>query len=198
MTRVIDYFFSIGSPWSYIGFDIFIELAARRGAEITPYLTTVLEENGGIFSRNRPDVRRAYATRDLQRWARHRGKHLPLENRPVLADPTPASLIVLAAYLDGQNWTVLTSALQRAFWAEAKDIGRADVREAIATEAGFDGKALLSRERDDDVSLKWASDRERAAATGVFGFPTYAYDGELYWGQDNLPFLERHLAGDRP
>lgn len=198
MTRVIDYFFSIGSPWSYIGFDTFIELAARSGAEITPYLTTVLEENGGIFSRNRPDVRRAYATRDLQRWARLRGKHLQLENRPVLGDPTPASLIVLAAHLDGQDWTVLTTALQHAFWAEAKDIGKADVREAIATEAGFDGKALLGRERDDDVASKWASDRERAAATGVFGFPTYAYDGELYWGQDNLPFLERHLAGDRP
>ncbi|MGO7668347.1 2-hydroxychromene-2-carboxylate isomerase, partial [Rhizobium ruizarguesonis] len=23
-------------------------------------------------------------------------------------------------------------------------------------------------------------------------------DGEIYWGQDNLPFLERHLNGDNP
>ncbi|MBB5536089.1 2-hydroxychromene-2-carboxylate isomerase [Rhizobium giardinii] len=54
MTRIVDYFFSIGSPWSYIGFDSFVELAANNYVEIKPYLTTVVEENGGIFSRNRP------------------------------------------------------------------------------------------------------------------------------------------------
>jgi 2-hydroxychromene-2-carboxylate isomerase len=28
----------------------------------------------------------------------------------------------------------------------------------------------------------------------VFGAPTYAYGGELFWGQDRLDFLERALA----
>lgn len=198
MPKTIDYFFSIGSPWSYIGFDTFVGLASRNGAEIRPYLTTVVEENGGIFSRNRPDVRRAYGTRDLKRWARVRGKPLLLENRPVLADPTPSSLIVIAAFLDGKDWIGLTRALQHAFWAEAKDIGSLDVREEIAQAAGLDGAALARREADDDVKAKWAEDRKHAVASGVFGFPTYRYDDELYWGQDNLSFLERHLAGDRP
>jgi 2-hydroxychromene-2-carboxylate isomerase len=49
LTRIVDYFFSIGSPWSYIGFDSFVELAANGNVEIRPYLTTVVEENGGIF-----------------------------------------------------------------------------------------------------------------------------------------------------
>jgi len=34
-------------------------------------------------------------------------------------------------------------------------------------------------------------------SAGVFGFPTFRYDGELYWGQDSLPFLERHLNGEK-
>lgn len=198
MPKTIDYFFSISSPWSYIGFDGLIDLATRHGAEIRPFLTTVVEENGGIFSRNRPDARRAYGARDLKRWAGVRGKSLLLESRPALGDPTPASLIVIAAFLDGKDWTGLTSALQHAFWAEAKDIGNPNVRGAIARETGLDGAALVRRETDDDVKAKWGKDREHALASGVFGFPTYRYDGELYWGQDNLPFLERHLAGDRP
>lgn len=198
MTKTVDYFFSIGSPWSHLGFDMFIDLALRNGAQIRPYLTTVVEENGGIFSRNRPDVRRAYGTRDLQRWARVRGKHLLLDNRPGLSDPTPASLTVIAAFLDGQDWIALTSALQHAFWAEAKDIGNPHVRAAIARAAGLDGAVLVRRETDADVEAKWAADRNHAVASGVFGFPTYRYDGELYWGQDNMLFLERHLAGDRP
>ncbi|MFB2605012.1 2-hydroxychromene-2-carboxylate isomerase, partial [Rhizobium phaseoli] len=164
----------------------------------TPYMTTVVEENGGIFSRNRPEIRRAYWTRDLKRWARVRGKELRLEHRPELSDPTPASLFVIAAYLDGQDWIGVTRALQHALWSEARDIGKADVREAIVTAAGFDGAALLRRQADDDVQNKWSADRMHARDSGVFGFPSYVYDGELYWGQDNLPFLERHLRGDKP
>ncbi|KQY22660.1 DsbA family protein [Rhizobium sp. Root483D2] len=198
MTKIVEYFFSIGSPWSYIGFDAFVELAAKNGVEIKPYLTTVVEENGGIFSRNRPQARRSYWTRDLKRWARVRGKELILENRPELSDPAPASLIIIAAYLDGQDWIGLTRALQQAFWSEAKDIGQPQVRQAIADAAGFDGAALLKRQADDDVRAKWAADRDHAVETGVFGFPTFLYDSEIYWGQDNLPFLERHVSGDRP
>lgn len=198
MTKLVEYFFSIGSPWSYIGLDTFAELAAKKDVVIKPYLTTVVEENGGIFSRNRPEIRRAYWTRDLRRWARLRGKELVLENRPELSDPTPASFFVIAAYLDNQDWIGVTRALQHAFWSEAKDIGKADVREAIVNAAGFDGAALLRRQADEDVQNKWSADRTHARENGVFGFPTYVYDDETYWGQDNLPFLERHLNGDRP
>lgn len=198
MTKSVEYFISISSPWSYIGLDAFAELAAKNDVNIKPYLTTVVEENGGIFSRNRPEIRRAYWIRDLKRWAGVRGKTLILENRPELSDPTPASFFVIATYLDGQDWIGVTRALQHAFWSEAKDIGRPDIREAIVNAAGFDGATLLRRQGDDDVQQKWAADRIHARERGVFGFPTFAYEDELYWGQDNLPFLERHLHGDKP
>ncbi|NTG04937.1 2-hydroxychromene-2-carboxylate isomerase [Agrobacterium rhizogenes] len=198
MTKSVEYFFSIGSPWSYVGLDAFVELAAKNDVAIKPYLTTVVEENGGIFSRNRPEIRRAYWTRDLKRWARVRGKDLRVDNRPTLSDPTPASLFVIAAYLDDQDWVGITRVLQHAFWSDARDIGKPYEREAIVTAAGFDGGALIRRQSDEDVQQKWTADRVHARESGVFGFPTYVYDGEVYWGQDNLPFLERHLGGDRP
>ncbi|NVD42190.1 DsbA family protein [Ensifer sp. HO-A22] len=198
MTKSIDYFFSIGSPWSFIGLEAFATLARRHEAEITPYLTTVIEENGGILSRNKPEARRAYGTRDLKRWSRARGKDLLIDGRPQLADPTPASRLVIAAYLDGKDWLALTQVLQEAFWVGAEDIGQPDVREAVAIRAGFDGGALRARENDEDVAGKWASDRDQAVRSGVFGFPTFGYDGEIYWGQDSLPFLEQHLKGERP
>ncbi|CAN7735858.1 2-hydroxychromene-2-carboxylate isomerase [Rhizobium sp. LjRoot258] len=198
MTKLVEYFFSIGSPWSYVGLDAFVDIATKYDVVIKPYLTTVVEENGGIFSRNRPEIRRAYWTRDLQRWARVRHKKLLLENRPELGDPTPASLFVIAAYLDKKDWIGVSRVLQHAFWSEARDIGKPDVREAIVTAAGFDGASLLRRQADDDVQNKWTADRVHARDSGVFGFPTYRYDDEIYWGQDNLPFLERHLGGDRP
>jgi 2-hydroxychromene-2-carboxylate isomerase len=196
VTKVVEYFFSIGSPWSFIGLDNFLDLARRYEFGIEPRLATVIEENGGIFSRNRPEARRAYGVRDLKRWAKLRGKVLLLENRSGLSDPTSASLSVIAASLDGNDWISLTRSLQEAFWTRGEDIGLPDVRRTIADTIGLGGAELLRREHDEDVRAKWALDRARAIQAGVFGLPTYAYDGEIYWGQDNLPFLERHLVGD--
>ena len=198
MPKTVEYFFSIGSPWSYLGLDTLEELSSRHLVEIKPHLATVIEENGGILARNRPDARRAYGTRDLKRWAKFRGKPLLVENRPALGDPTTASFLVIAVYLDGENWLQLVRALQHAFWEEAKDIGQPNVRRAVADIAGFDGAYLLSREQDEDVQGKWRNDRKIAVEKGVFGFPTYIYEDEVYWGQDNLGFLSSHLRGEIP
>ncbi|AGB75662.1 MULTISPECIES: 2-hydroxychromene-2-carboxylate isomerase [Rhizobium] len=197
MTKTIDYFFGIGSPWAYIGFDALVELAARSGAEIRPYLIPLIVENGAIYSRDRPDARRAYWMKDLRRWAALRGKPLDFTNRSALSDPTPAGFLVLATQLDGQDWTALARALQHAFWGTAADIGNADVRKAIAEAAGFDGAALEARAALPDIAELWSSNRDVAKEAGVFGLPTFRYEGELYWGQDSLPFLERHLRGEK-
>jgi 2-hydroxychromene-2-carboxylate isomerase len=197
MTATIDYFFGIASPWTYIGHEAFVALAARFGAGIRPYVIPIVEENGGIYSRNRPEARRAYWTKDLKRWAALRGKTLNFEGRINLSDPTPAGFMVIAAQLDGKDWLRLTAALQEAFWGRADDIGDAGVRKAIADAIGLDGAALEKRAQRDDVQDAWKSNYGLAKSAGVFGFPTFRYDGELYWGQDSLPFLERHLKGEK-
>ncbi len=198
MAKIIEYFFSIGSPWAFIGLKPFADLAERMGAEVRPYLTTVVEENGGIYSRNRPEARRAYWHKDLARWSRVRGRALKMEGRASLSDPVPASFMVLAAILDGKPWLPLTLALQEAFWLRAEDIGNPEVRRNIADSLGLDGSALLKREQDSDVQTKWRNDRDYAISRGIFGFPSYRIDGEIYWGQDNLPFVEQHLTTGKP
>ena len=35
---------------------------------------------------------------------------------------------------------------------------------------------------------------DEAAALGVFGVPTFAVDGELFWGNDSIDFLQAFLA----
>ncbi|MEZ2129665.1 MULTISPECIES: 2-hydroxychromene-2-carboxylate isomerase [unclassified Sinorhizobium] len=197
MTKAIDYFFGIGSPWSFIGLDAFSELAERHGASIRPHVISVIEDNGGIYSRNRPEARRAYWTKDLKRWAALRGKTLNFENRSALSDPTPAGFMVIAAIEDGLDWLKLTRALQAAFWTNGDDIGRSEIRQAVAQTAGFDGTKLEERAWSEAIQSVWRSNIEGAKSAGIFGLPTFRYEDELYWGQDSLPFLERHLNGEK-
>lgn len=197
MTKTIDFFFSIGSPWAFIGLEPFAALTARHGATIRPHVIPLIEDNGGIYSRNRPEARRAYWTKDLKRWAALRGKVLNFDNRAALSDPAPAGLMVVAAIEAGQDWLKLTTALQEAFWGRGEDIGNTEIRRAIATSAGFDAAALDELGQSEAVQARRTSSYETAKAAGVFGLPTFLYEGELYWGQDSLPFLERHLKGEK-
>ncbi len=197
MTKTIDYFFGIGSPWAFIGLEPFVALASQHGVSIRPYVIPLIEDNGAIYSRNRPEARRAYWMKDLKRWAALRGKTLNFENRAALSDPTPAGFMVIAAIDTGQDWLGLTKGLQEAFWARGEDIGKVEIRQAIADRAGLDGAALEQSAQAENVQSIWKLNIETAKAAGVFGLPTFRYEDELYWGQDSLPFLDRHLNGNK-
>lgn len=124
---------------------------------IRPQVISLIEDNGGIYSRNRPEARRAYWTKDLKRWAFLRGKTLNFENRAALSDPTPAGFMVIAAIEEGLDWLGLTRALQTAFWTDAADIGRSEVRQAIASSVGIDGTKLEERAQAEVTQSIWRS-----------------------------------------
>jgi 2-hydroxychromene-2-carboxylate isomerase len=196
MSANIDYFFAPGSPWAFLGLDPLLDLANRHGATVTPYPITIIAENGAISSKNRPEPRRKYWLTDLKRWSVARDRALIVDGRPALSDPTPIAWTIIAAQLDGKDWAKVTGILQSAFWQKAEDVGLPDVRRGLLDAAGFDGKQLLARENDADVKQRWDANLALATSAGIFGSPTFVIDGQPYWGQDSLPFVERHLQGE--
>ena len=88
----------------------------------------------------------------------------------------------------------LTGALGRAVWAEERDIADRETLVALATTLGRDAAALDERANAPDIAMRYAVLTQEAIDRGVFGAPTYVYDGELFWGQDRLDFLDRALA----
>lgn len=196
MNATVDYFFTIASPWAYLGLDPLIELTTRHEAEVSPHVILILPENGAIPLNDRPVARRDYIRLDLQRWAKIRGKAIVLRDRPTLRNANDAALFVVAGIIEGCDWRRLCGALQRGYWEECADIGDAAVRCRIAQAEGIDGDRLVALETTSLVTERFAEDRELARTRGVFGSPTYSVDGQLYWGQDNLPFVDRHLSGD--
>lgn len=197
MTHRIDYFFGLGSPWAYVGFDAFVAIARTHEAEIVPHVTGLIEENGGIYSRNRPPARRAYWTTDLKRWAALRGVTLEFSGRDALSPFVPAEDLVIAAWLGGHDWLTLARGFHQAFWGRAEDIGAPHVRARIVTEAGLDIQTLDAAAKGPEIADRRAESTRIARDAGVFGLPSYLVGQELFWGQDSLPFLERHLLGER-
>lgn len=52
----------------------------------------------------------------------------------------------------------------------------------------------LLRQAESPATLsRFEADTDEAIAAGIFGAPSYVVDGEIFWGQDRLQFLERKL-----
>ena len=85
-------------------------------------------------------------------------------------------------------------AILRAVWAEERNIADEATLVAIADEQGMDGTALLAAAKTDAIAAAYAANTAEAMERNVFGAPTYIIDGENFWGQDRLDFVERALA----
>ena len=88
----------------------------------------------------------------------------------------------------------LSHALLRALWAEERNTADAKVRIAIADENGMPGDELQKAEMSARVQSLYRQYSEEAERLGVFGAPTYVLNGERFWGQDRLDFVDRALA----
>jgi 2-hydroxychromene-2-carboxylate isomerase len=106
-----------------------------------------------------------------------------------------ARLIIATQLAHGTHAALnLTGAIMRGLWAEEKNIADHDTLAALANAAGHDGKNLLKSSETASVQAEFDRFTDEAASANVFGAPWYIVDGEGYWGQDRLDFVERAFA----
>ena len=201
MTELSCYY-SLSSPWAYLGGPKLHDIVRRHAVTLLlkPYdFQDVVPRTGGVPLRTRPEPRRTYHAQELDRWRRHLGmplqlvpKHYPQDGKPAGWNK-PAGWMVIAAQERGLDAPLLSHALLRALWAEERDTADAAVRRAIADENGMPGAELVAAETSAPVQERYRAYSEEAERLGVFGSPTYVLNGERFWGQDRLDFLDRAL-----
>jgi len=193
----IDYYFWMNSDWAYLGADRLEALAARQGVRIRykPVdLPDVYARTGGVLLGQRSPERQAYRVAELKRWCRKLGIHV--NPRPAYMCPNAdlASRIVIAANEAQQDGVRLYKAILRAQWCEERDISSRDTLLDILREQGLDGPDLLERAGRPGIERLYRGYTDEAVRAGVFGSPSYLFQGELFWGQDRLQMLEEAIA----
>lgn len=199
---VVEYYFALASPWSYLGNDRLREIAAAHGAAIDPVIVDydrMFAAAGTIPLPQRPPLRKAYRLVELRRWSAWRGVPLvpePRHYRGEVEEPDErlAALMVTAAKAAGEDSLALAHAIGRALWAEERfPFVRSELL-SIAQANGFDGPSLLAAAERPETARLYESQTERAVARGVFGMPFYIWRDEPFWGQDRLEMLDAALA----
>ena len=198
MPLTIDYFLAPQSPWTYFGHARLTAMAAAAGAKVRikpmDLGGQVFPVTGGLPVGQRSPQRQAYRLVELRRFADH--LKLPLNLHPQFF-PVPGDdasrLIIAVDQHDGADAAMrLCGALLSAVWADERNIADHTVLAELLQEQHLDA-ARLEQSKQAGAQSAYQAYTDEALKLGVFGAPTFVVDGELFWGQDRLEFLQRRL-----
>ena len=194
---VVEYFFTLVSPWTFLGDAAFRGIAQKHGATIRHVpvnMGRVFQATGGLPSAKRSDARKALRMQELKRWRAYRDVPINLEPAHFPVSDQLAAGIVIAAQQTGADVAELCHAFMRAVWIEERDISDTETAIAITNACDLDGKLLSAAASNPSVNAIWERNTDDAIARGVMGAPFYIIDEHTLWGQDRLEFVENILT----
>ena len=193
----VDYFFSLASPFTYMGHERFEAMARKYKAAVNykpADVGKIFAATGGLPVPQRSPQRQAYRLMELRRWSEFLGLPLNLKPKHFPVNANPAAQVVIAAIQAGIHPGPLIGAFCRAVWAEERDIADPAEIKAITQAAGLDAVRLIAAAEPETIRAIIDANTEEGIRRGVFGAPTWIILDEVFWGQDRLDFVERALA----
>lgn len=190
----IEFFFDIGSPYSYLAATQMQALEARTGRRVEwrPFLL------GGVFKASgnempaRVAAKASYMLKDLSRWADLYG--VPFAFSPLFPLNTLRTQRVLAAVeLSRGSDAVRDAALAlfARYWTRGENVSDDAVIAAALADAKLDAAAMLAAADQQDAKDRLRASTDEAVARGAFGAPTIFVGEEMFFGNDRLPLVEK-------
>jgi 2-hydroxychromene-2-carboxylate isomerase len=199
MGRTVDYYFAPQSPWAYLGHQRLAEIVQRTGAALRVMPIDlggkVFPISGGLPLGQRAPQRQAYRLVELKRYGQY--LNLPLNVKPKyfpVGGDDAARLIIAADLAHGAVAAMaIAGAILAACWAQERNMADDKVLAELLHEQNLPA-SLLEQSHSQAVQVRYETYTQAAIDAGVFGAPSYVVDGEIFWGQDRLDFVERALA----
>lgn len=197
----IEFFFDLSSPWTRLAFHNIQPIVAETGASIrwVPFLV------GGVFNAVNPAVYAARSDPDsprmrhawhwLRDWARLAGVAM---NFPSPHHPLKSVLPMRACCVLEDDQAALlrfAGAAFEAYFGAQRNLDDGEVLAAVATEAGFDGAALVAAAQEAPAKEKLRANTQAVIDRGGFGSPSiFVNRTKLYFGNDQLPLVRQAIV----
>jgi 2-hydroxychromene-2-carboxylate isomerase len=189
MDKQIEFFYDYLSPFSYLADTQLPAIVRRTGGEIVyrPILLGAIMKATGNSGPLPIQGKAGSNVADFQRWAKRYGvpaqfsPHFPFNTIRVLR-------AAIAAQIHGR-FPAFHSAAFRAIWEQGQDLSKEEALRRLLDGAEID-PALIE---GDDIKSRLRANVDEAVGRGAFGAPTFFVNGEMWWGNDRLDFVEEAL-----
>ncbi len=186
-----DFFYDLGSPYSYLASTQIEGIEKRTGAAARLYPVTL----GGLRKTTGhqlpPPMQLKYMSEDTARWSKQYGVQMQIPRHFPISTIHGLRALLAAERIARQREAM--HALFHTYWAEGNDLSDPLVIESALTAAGLDGAALVAAAHVQEVKDALRKNTDLALARGVFGVPTIFVGERSFWGNDRLQFVEHEL-----
>lgn len=195
--KKILYFYSVASPWSYLGIKRLKEISKKYSAQIIEkpidLVGKVFVATGGTPVPQRHISRQNYRLLELKRWGEF--LNIKINQKPKFfppKDPHLPALFCLASIDMGINMDFSSKVLEH-LWVKENDISNIDTLKLIADGLKISFEELNKLATSDKIKKIYEANTQEAINMNIFGVPSYVYNNEIFWGQDRLELLEYSL-----
>ncbi len=187
----LTFYLDFISPYAYLAFHALPQALQGISHQVTyqPILFGAVLQHHGQLGPAEINGKREWTYRHVQWLGAQQGCALRM---PASHPYNPLGMLRLATALNpqGQPNRFQVEQMFHHVWA--------DGLEAADPVRLAELQTRLAPQRDpnsDEVKTQLRQATEAAITAGVFGVPTIAVDGKLFWGQDALPMLRDYLSG---
>jgi len=197
MTPTLRFYFDYISPYAYLAWQWVGDMCAEHGVELEPIpvLFAGLLGHWGHLGPAEIPPKRAFVFRDAYRIA-------SLNDVPIaLPDTHPfnplVALRVSTLEVAGEQQQEVIEALWQHIWGKGISPSSPQIVAEALDKAGLDGKSLVAKTSSPEVKQALKDNTASFIEEGGFGVPGFLYEGELFWGNNQRPYIERWLKGER-
>ena len=190
--KQIDFYFDFISPYAYLAFEKLPEalMGLSYAVSYKPVLFAAMLQHHGQLGPAEIKPKRDWTYRQVLWQAHANGVVLQMPATHPF-NPLPLLRLALACSASGAPNRYMTETIFHHVWRGGADACDPQRVQALSQ--------LLVPKRDvnaDVVKAQLRSNTKEAIQRGLFGVPSMAVDGKLFWGFDALPMLRDYLLGD--
>jgi 2-hydroxychromene-2-carboxylate isomerase len=183
----IDFWFSTGSTYTYLTVSRLPAVAKAIGVRFNwrPFsVRAIMREQSNIPFAGKP-VKTTYMWRDIERRAASYGLPVRVPAPYPLKEFDLANRLAVLGLAEGWGIDYIQASYRRWF-VDGTEPGVEPNLSASLAEVGQTATRCVERAAGDDVAALYDAATGEAKKLGIFGSPTFAVGGELFWGDDRL------------
>lgn len=194
--EIVRFYYDPISPYAWLATKQIARIeAAGVHLEMEPVLFAGLLKAHGLKGPAEIAAKREAMARDVMRIAAAHG--LEFRGPPGHPFNPLLALRMCKAIKSATSLRRFTFTLSQACWERGLDLSNPAVLLQLAAECDLNGAALQGAATTPEVKQALVDATDAAIAAGIFGVPTFTYQGELFWGGDRVDLLLRRIAGHR-